>query len=271
MRTTTRVIATAGMSALLLTGAATAASAAPAVPEQATNSTVQQLDPQSAAEAGVTLKAPAAPDKQERQGFQGRESSAAVPFSVNMAYFDESVRSGNQSAIIGTSDGFSDGNWVNVWIRGKGDTQWTDSGGNWVRAGKFSIPVTYPTTGDWQVQLSLGAWPEEQYSQIGDVTVKPGWSTKPNVVSGGFEGKRYLKVEGAANGKPDSTVHLWVNQPGKWFPTRVGSTTVDSAGHYTFTEFNSKMALNKKGHYVVTVSSKSNLSSAFGVTVYTNR
>ena len=192
-------------------------------------------------------------------------------FGVDITSLRTKMYSGVQGRIKASSWGFADGNWANVWIRPVGQSAWTDGGGNWVNAGNFSIPVAYPKAGDWQVQLSLGAWPAEQYSQIVTVTVKAGRSSTPFVVEAGAAGHRYLKVSGVTNNKAGSLVYLWVKKPktsqaayGMW-------ATVGDGGYYLFNHANGATLLDAgPGVYKIVVTSGPDIHLVVGKVKYTD-
>lgn len=71
-----------------------------------------------------------------------------------------------------SSFGFSRGNWVNVWVTAPDGTRESQDG-HFIR--NTDEPKAFANfchgPGTYQVQVSMGAWPEEQWSNIIDVQV----------------------------------------------------------------------------------------------------
>lgn len=137
------------------------------------------------------------------------------PYSVTIDKFPSTL-SNKTNNITTSSTGFSDGNWLNVWIRPVGTSTWLDDGGNWVPSGSgvsSSISLPYSATPtQWEVQVSLGQFPNEQYSQIVQISQTVGDIYLPQVTENGIDGQRYLAIRGTANSTatPGSTLTLAV-------------------------------------------------------------
>lgn len=262
-----KVLSTVGTAALIVAvpvvGVASSAAAAPVATTASTSATsggTQELSNENAAENGVTVVAPS----------QLAAVQKAVNYSVSIKSMPSTARAGSQTYLTGTSTGFSDGNWVNAWITGPDGVQ-RDAGGNWVKAGKFTLPVTFPAAGKYTVQLSLGAYPEEQYSQKVSVDVKAkAYNTKPVAMEVGINGKRYLQVSGESSQKPGSTVYVFITRPGHFFPTMVGTATVQADGSYVMKTSNSAAELNKDGLYWINASTRNDPFSSMGISTYYN-
>jgi hypothetical protein len=266
IRSLARSLAVATSAALLVAvaaGPATAAGAAVPATRAATDAAGgdarprQPVIPESADAHGLTVRPPRAsgPD-------------AVTGFTVSITRAPRSTYTGRQEVLLGASTGFSDWNWVNVWIRPAGTRSWTDGGGNWVTAGRFAIPVAYPTAGSWETQLSLGRHPQEQYSGIAATTVRQGWPSRPYVVEAGTPGgQRYLTVSGRTRQRPGTLVYLWVDPPrgpigySTW-------ATVASDGTYAFDHADGATLLGPAGDYVVRVTSQPSQFPLVGSVVY---
>lgn len=246
-----RVLSAAGLAALVVVAGATTASAA--TPD------VQTLTPETPASAGVSVVAP-----------QDAAQQAPVNYSVSITSVPSKARAASQVFIAGKSTGFSNGNWVNAWITDQSGHQ-VSAGGNWVKAGKFTLPVSFQKAGNYTVQLSLGQYPEEQYSQIVPITVtKAAYDSKPVLTEDGNGGQRYLMVHGTANVEAGKNVYVYVTRPGTLTPRLAGTAVVQADGSYDFTNPTDQTLLNKNGHYVVVVSRANTLVGTVGVSTYYN-
>lgn len=219
----------------------------------------QPVIPESAAQHGLTVRPPRAAGP-----------TAVTGFTVSITRAPRLTYTGRQEVLQGASTGFADWNWVNVWIRPAGTRSWTDGGGNWVTAGRFAIPVAYPTAGQWETQLSLGKHPEEQYSGITTTAVRQGWPSRPYVVEAGTPGgQRYLTVSGRTRQRPGTLVYLWVDPPGG--PIGYSTwATVASDGTYAFDHADGATLLGPTGDYVVRVTSQPSQFPLVGSVVYHN-
>lgn len=208
----------------------------------------------------ISIPTAYASEKPDTSSLTTSTIEAKTSYTVGIKKYSPNVWATQQTKIVGVSTGFSDGNWVNVWIRPAGTKTWTDGGGNWVSAGTFNIPVAYPTPGMWEVQLSMGTYPIGQYSNIVKTKVSPGKPSRPYVVEAGTpDGKRYLKISGWTKFPPGTTVALYVNQPrtprGTYGtkPVYGGNAIVTEKGSYIFNTPNSATFLTTQGLYKIQI------------------
>ena len=69
--------------------------------------------------------------------------------------------------------GFSAGNWVNVWVTNPDGTRESQDGHLTKKEGTPAAFANFMHgKGTYKVQISMGAWPEEQWSQIIEVQVR---------------------------------------------------------------------------------------------------
>ncbi len=98
-------------------------------------------------------------------------ATAEPRFGVTIDSFPKRVVSGQPFVIEGHTEGFSPGNWINVWVK--------DSDGNQLDAGgsidtddkRISNTTQLVGQGTVMVQLSAGVWPEEQWSDPVEIEV----------------------------------------------------------------------------------------------------
>lgn len=223
------------------------------------SSIIQRVVPSSAKRLGVVVTSSSV-----------RKSRVDAGFSVKIVRFKSETKASKPGVLLGRSTGFSDWNWVNVWIRPRGSSVWVDGGGNWVRAGLFRVPVAYPDSGVWEVQLSLGAYPFEQYSEIEKVVVSAGRADAPYVVEAGSAGHRYMRISGRTSMAPGSLVYLWTRAPSEGGFGYVMYAVVDGGRNYLFDHANAGTVLDKKGRYGVRVSSSPGGFPIVGRGVYRN-
>ena len=100
---------------------------------------------------------------------QGRLASQG-DFSVKITEIPPTVESGHEFPIMAQTTGFTAGNWVNVWVKGADGSQ-LDAGGMFTTGDQISIPARLITPGATSVQLSVGSWPAEQWSQSVPINV----------------------------------------------------------------------------------------------------
>ena len=266
LKTITRVLSASTIAAVVAAPVimiAGPANATEALPTQAVVSTdgTQELTNESPEANNVDVVAP------KTLG----AADSAVQYSVTITNIPSQARAASQVMVRGTSKGFSDGNWVNAWITGPDGIQ-RSAGGNWVRAGKFALPVSFPSAGKYTVQLSLGAYPEEQYSQIMPVTVtKAAYNTKPVLTEDGHNGKRYLHVAGMTDLAAGKKVYVLVSRPGHLLPQVAGTATVAADGSYLFDSASAATLLDKDGYYTVNVSRTSSPLTPLGISAYYNK
>lgn len=110
--------------------------------------------------------------KFQTQSLRAQAGGTEGSYSVTIDSAPTAVQSGDQFTIQAHSTGFAAGNWVNVWTRLPDGTQ-LDAGGRVEQNDTFSIPVRLVAPGTTQVQLSIGTWPSEQWSQAVKVDVAP--------------------------------------------------------------------------------------------------
>lgn len=101
---------------------------------------------------------------------QDELTSQAAQYSVTIDSVPTSSQIGQQITVSGHTTGFAPGNWVNVWIRMPDGSQ-MDDGGTIAADGSFTLPATLAYAGVNSVQVSAGAWPNEQWSAPVNVTV----------------------------------------------------------------------------------------------------
>lgn len=230
-------------------GAASAATPVSAV-TSTPSSSVAVLVAADPAAAGVTLVSPGA--------------APVSDFAVSIDALPSSARAHSQVPIYGSSSGFADGNWVNAWVKDSSGKQ-ISAGGNWVKAGKFKLPISVDKPGDYTVQLSLGAFPDEKYSSpVALKVTKALYDTKPLLTQDGHNGQRYLHVDGWAKGKK---VNIYVTSPHRLLPAFAGSVPVAADGTYSLASPTDATLLNKDGFYTVVVTGS---SGVVGVSTYQN-
>ncbi len=266
MKTRTRILSASTIAAvvaapvIMLAGPANATEALPAQAVVSTDGT-QELTNQSPEANNVAVVAP------KKLG----DANSAVQYSVTITNVPSQARAASQVMIRGTSQGFSDGNWVNAWVTGPDGVQ-KSAGGNWVRAGKFALPVSFPSAGKYNVQLSRGEYPDEQYSQIVPITVtKAAYNTKPVLTEDGHGGKRYLHVSGTTDLAAGKKVYVLVSRPGHLLPQVAGTATVAADGSYLFDSASTATLLDKDGYYTVNVSRTSSPFTPLGISAYYNK
>lgn len=91
-------------------------------------------------------------------------------YSVAVTGIPATVQSGQSFTINARTTGFDAGNWVNVWVKRADGTQ-LDAGGMVTTGSQISVPARLITPGVTEIQLSVGSWPNEQWSQPIAVTV----------------------------------------------------------------------------------------------------
>lgn len=92
-------------------------------------------------------------------------AAEATRFGVTIDSAPKTVVSGQPFVIEGHTDGFSPGNWINVWIKGA-DGVALDAGGVIDADGNRTSNTTRLIgQGTVLLQLSAGVWPEEQWSE----------------------------------------------------------------------------------------------------------
>lgn len=200
-------------------------------------------------DAGTTAAANAAYQLVPMPGVSAPTVTAAPvkgdsPYSVTITQAPTStVTNGSAYQLISSSTGFSSGNWLNVWIRPTGATQWQDDGGNWVPAGaNVSSSVSFPynaTATSYQIQLSMGKNPNEQYSQIMTVNYTPGDQYQPQIIENGINGIRYVAVFGnTTKAKPGTTLPITISEGNQ---RTLVNATVNADGSYQYIGQGSKM------------------------------
>lgn len=254
-----QIIAVTSVAGVMLVAGAGMASATTQVPPNDVNGAAQVLTTKNSADAGVNVVAPRTAGAQQQ-----------TSYSVTITSVPAKARAATQVYINGRSTGFSDGNWVNAWIIRPNGSQYS-AGGNWVKAGKFALPVSFQSAGAYQVQLSLGQYPQEQYSQIVPITVTSArYDSKPVLTEDGYQGQRYLQASGTANLAEGKKVYVYVTRPGTIIPRYVGTAVVGADGSYEFTTRADQLKLDKNGHYTVLVSRSASMFNTIGISTYYN-
>lgn len=91
-------------------------------------------------------------------------------YTVSIDSVPNSTIPGQVINVQGHTTGFSPGNWVNVWVQQPDGSQ-LDAGGMFTTGSTFSVPLDLVASGYTKVQVSVGKWPEEQWSQSVQVYV----------------------------------------------------------------------------------------------------
>lgn len=177
--------------------------------------------------------------------------------------------------IKGSSTGYNPGNWVNAWVQ-QADGQWVDSGGNITEGSYFSLPATLKTSGLQSLQLSIGTYPENRWSNVvpinvAETPVDADSSTLTVTKKNDGAGHTYMVVTGKTDKvKPGGLVYLWVTPPGSTTGSYVMWTTVVSPDNsFTFDHVNAGTALSTEGVYGIDVSSSAAAKDTFVHTTYT--
>lgn len=124
------------------------------------------------------LSAPAVASAAPVEHVHAPDAVAAQSQGAYSVHLDRPARfmdHGSTYNLHGSATGYVAGNWVNIWVREAGSTQWIDAGGRHVaNAADFTVPMEAKghSQKKYEVQISIGAYPQERYSEIHTVTMR---------------------------------------------------------------------------------------------------